>query len=31
LTPTLRGAGLAIVDRVGPLKQWFASIAAGKA
>jgi len=30
LTPTLRGAGLAIVDRVAPLKQWFASIAAGR-
>ena len=31
LTPTLRGAGLAIVDRIAPLKQWFASIAAGRA
>ena len=31
LTPTLRGAGLALVDHVTPLKQLFASIAAGRA
>ena len=31
LTPNLRGAGLALVDRVAPLKQLFASIAAGRA
>jgi 2-polyprenylphenol 6-hydroxylase len=31
LMPNLRGAGLALVDRVAPLKQLFASIAAGRA
>jgi 2-octaprenyl-3-methyl-6-methoxy-1,4-benzoquinol hydroxylase/2-octaprenylphenol hydroxylase len=31
LMPTLRGAGLAIVNRIVPLKEWFASIAAGRA
>jgi 2-octaprenyl-3-methyl-6-methoxy-1,4-benzoquinol hydroxylase/2-octaprenylphenol hydroxylase len=30
LTPKLRGAGLAAVDRLAPVKQLFASIAAGR-
>ena len=30
LTPTLRGLGLSIVDRLAPIKELFASMAAGK-
>jgi 2-octaprenyl-3-methyl-6-methoxy-1,4-benzoquinol hydroxylase/2-octaprenylphenol hydroxylase len=30
LTPVLRGAGLALVDRIAPVKHLFASIAAGR-
>jgi 2-octaprenyl-3-methyl-6-methoxy-1,4-benzoquinol hydroxylase/2-octaprenylphenol hydroxylase len=30
VTPALRGAGLALVDRLAPIKHVFASIAAGR-